>query len=109
MTDTSLAPVDAPFEMRPVARWRDRHQQVPELRDALHRLLAGRPVHYPVRPEVLASWRRETSPTFRFALKAPQRITHQLRLRDATEITQRFVGLAAFCLATFCLLFTAGR
>jgi len=46
-------------------------------------------------PALLASWRRETSPTFRFALKAPQRITHQLRLRDATEITQRFVGLAA--------------
>ncbi len=46
-------------------------------------------------PALLASWRRETSPTFRFALKAPQRITHQLRLRDAAEITQRFVTLAA--------------
>jgi uncharacterized protein YecE (DUF72 family) len=46
-------------------------------------------------PALLASWRRETSPTFRFALKAPQRITHQLRLKDATELTQRFVGLAA--------------
>jgi uncharacterized protein YecE (DUF72 family) len=46
-------------------------------------------------PALLASWRRETSPTFRFALKAPQRITHQLRLRDAGEITQRFVALAA--------------
>jgi uncharacterized protein YecE (DUF72 family) len=46
-------------------------------------------------PALLASWRRETPPTFRFALKAPQRITHQLRLRDAAEITQRFVGLAA--------------
>jgi uncharacterized protein YecE (DUF72 family) len=46
-------------------------------------------------PALLASWKRETSPTFRFALKAPQRITHQLRLRDAAEITQRFVTLAA--------------
>jgi uncharacterized protein YecE (DUF72 family) len=46
-------------------------------------------------PALLASWRRETQPTFRFALKAPQRITHQLRLRDAGEITQRFVTLAA--------------
>jgi uncharacterized protein YecE (DUF72 family) len=46
-------------------------------------------------PALLASWRRETSPTFRFALKAPQRITHQLRLKDATELTQRFVALAA--------------
>jgi uncharacterized protein YecE (DUF72 family) len=46
-------------------------------------------------PALLASWRRETPPTFRFALKAPQRITHQLRLKDATELTQRFVALAA--------------
>ncbi len=46
-------------------------------------------------PALLASWRRETPPTFRFALKAPQRITHQLRLRDAGEVTQRFVALAA--------------
>jgi uncharacterized protein YecE (DUF72 family) len=45
-------------------------------------------------PALLASWQRDTPPTFRFALKAPQRITHQLRLRDAAEITQRFVGLA---------------
>jgi uncharacterized protein YecE (DUF72 family) len=46
-------------------------------------------------PALLTTWRRETPPTFRFALKAPQRITHQLRLRDAGEITQRFVTLAA--------------
>ena len=46
-------------------------------------------------PALLASWQRDTPPTFRFALKAPQRITHQLRLRDAVEITQRFVALAA--------------
>ncbi len=46
-------------------------------------------------PALLASWKRETSPTFRFALKAPQRITHQLRLKDAAELTQRFVALAA--------------
>jgi DNA-binding CsgD family transcriptional regulator len=31
------------------------------LRDALDRLLAGRPVHYPVRPEILESWRRAGS------------------------------------------------
>jgi len=46
-------------------------------------------------PALLAGWRRQVPPTFRFALKAPQRITHQLRLRDAAEITQRFVALAA--------------
>ena len=44
---------------------------------------------------LLESWRRQTNPTFRFALKAPQRITHQLRLRDAAELTQRFASLAA--------------
>ncbi|HXJ32489.1 MAG TPA: DUF72 domain-containing protein [Candidatus Eisenbacteria bacterium] len=43
---------------------------------------------------LLASWRRQTPPAFRFALKAPQRITHQLRLREAEEITTRFVTLA---------------
>lgn len=46
-------------------------------------------------PAILATWRRQTQPAFRFALKAPQRITHQLRLRDAEEITTRFVTLAA--------------
>jgi uncharacterized protein YecE (DUF72 family) len=46
-------------------------------------------------PALLAGWRRQTPSTFRFALKAPQRITHQLRLRDAEEITGRFVALAA--------------
>jgi len=46
-------------------------------------------------PTLLAGWKEQTAPPFRFALKAPQRITHQLRLKDATELTQRFVGLAA--------------
>src|SRR5262245_61015723 len=44
--------------------------------------------------DLLPGWRRQTSPAFRFALKAPQRITHQLRLREPTEITTRFVTLA---------------
>ena len=42
---------------------------------------------------LLAGWAAETPPEFRFALKAPQRITHVLRLRDAGEST------AAFCRA----------
>jgi len=46
-------------------------------------------------PALLTGWSRQTPPAFRFALKAPQRITHQLRLRDAQEITQTFCGLAA--------------
>ena len=44
-------------------------------------------------PALLTGWARQTPTGFRFALKAPQRITHVLRLRDAGEIT------AAFCRA----------
>jgi uncharacterized protein YecE (DUF72 family) len=44
-------------------------------------------------PALLMGWARQTPLRFRFALKAPQRITHQLRLRDAGEVT------AAFCTA----------
>jgi uncharacterized protein YecE (DUF72 family) len=43
---------------------------------------------------LLAGWRRQVAPRFRFALKAPQRITHQRRLRDCEELTQDFVKLA---------------
>jgi len=47
------------------------------------------------KPELLTGWGRQTPAGFRFALKAPQRITHQLRLRDAGEPVQRFCQLAA--------------
>jgi uncharacterized protein YecE (DUF72 family) len=43
---------------------------------------------------LLAAWARETPPAFRFALKAPQRITHQLRLKDAREPTAAFCSVA---------------
>lgn len=45
-------------------------------------------------PALLTSWRRQVPPSFRFALKAPQRITHQLRLRDAGPVTAQFCTLA---------------
>ena len=45
-------------------------------------------------PALLEGWRRQVSPQFRFALKAPQRITHQRRLRDCAELTRDFVRLA---------------
>ena len=45
-------------------------------------------------PELLTGWARQTPPGFRFALKAPQRITHVLRLRDAGEITTTFCTTA---------------
>jgi uncharacterized protein YecE (DUF72 family) len=44
---------------------------------------------------LLAGWAGETPETFRFALKAPQRITHQRRLRDVADVAGRFCELAA--------------
>jgi uncharacterized protein YecE (DUF72 family) len=44
--------------------------------------------------DLLAGWRRQTAARFRFALKAPQRITHQRRLRDCEDLTRDFVRLA---------------
>jgi uncharacterized protein YecE (DUF72 family) len=43
---------------------------------------------------LLTGWGRQVPAGFRFALKAPQRITHQLRLRDAGEVTTRFCEVA---------------
>jgi uncharacterized protein YecE (DUF72 family) len=43
---------------------------------------------------LLEAWAGQTPPTFRFALKAPQRITHQLRLKDASEPAQAFCNVA---------------
>ena len=43
---------------------------------------------------LLEAWAAETPPTFRFALKAPQRITHHLRLKDASEPALAFCNVA---------------
>ena len=45
-------------------------------------------------PALLTGWARQTPPGFRFALKAPQRITHVLRLRDAGAVTAEFCRVA---------------
>ena len=42
-------------------------------------------------PKMLASWVAQTPAHFRFALKAPQQITHRLRLKEAAEPTREFV------------------
>jgi uncharacterized protein YecE (DUF72 family) len=43
-------------------------------------------------PKTLASWVEQTPAHFRFALKAPQQITHRLRLKEeAAEPTREFV------------------
>jgi uncharacterized protein YecE (DUF72 family) len=43
---------------------------------------------------LLEAWAAETPPPFRFALKAPQRITHQLRLKVASEPALAFCNVA---------------
>ncbi|HZH04180.1 MAG TPA: DUF72 domain-containing protein [Myxococcaceae bacterium] len=44
--------------------------------------------------KLLSSWAEQVGPDFQFALKAPQRITHQKRLVDAESVTQEFVRIA---------------
>jgi len=44
--------------------------------------------------QVLAGWRSQVGPAFRFALKGPQRITHVRRLREAAEETAHFHAVA---------------
>jgi uncharacterized protein YecE (DUF72 family) len=44
--------------------------------------------------KTLATWREQTPGPFRFALKAHQRITHTLRLRDADESVSMFLDRA---------------
>jgi uncharacterized protein YecE (DUF72 family) len=46
-------------------------------------------------PALLATWKRETPSGFRFALKASQRITHHMRLKDVGEPVQRFCTVAS--------------
>jgi len=45
-------------------------------------------------PALVTGWAGQTPPDFRFALKAPQRITHVLRLREAEELTAEFCRVA---------------
>jgi uncharacterized protein YecE (DUF72 family) len=47
------------------------------------------------RPQTLASWRAAVPPGFLFALKAPQRVTHVLKLRDAGGLLRAFYRATA--------------
>jgi uncharacterized protein YecE (DUF72 family) len=49
----------------------------------------------PPKPGVLANWAAAVPPGFRFVLKAPREITHAKKLKDAGEITTRFLDAAA--------------
>ncbi|HEX7528267.1 MAG TPA: DUF72 domain-containing protein, partial [Thermoanaerobaculia bacterium] len=44
------------------------------------------------KPELLAGWAAQVPSTFRFALKAPQRITHIKRLKEAVEEVRFLTG-----------------
>ena len=44
------------------------------------------------KPSVLAEWCAQVPETFRFAVKAPRRITHLKRLRDCAEDLRYFLG-----------------
>src|SRR3954452_13124408 len=46
------------------------------------------------KPEVLQAWAEEVSPGFKFALKAPQQITHIRRLNDVREPLTRLIEVA---------------
>jgi len=61
----------------------------------LHTVEINHTFHRLPTPALLLGWARQTPAEFRFALKAPQRITHQLRLRDAREVTDQFCAAAA--------------
>ena len=45
-------------------------------------------------PKILEGWSAQVPPSFRFALKAWQRITHQKRLREADEFVDAFAEVA---------------
>jgi uncharacterized protein YecE (DUF72 family) len=47
------------------------------------------------RPEALASWGQEVPATFRFAVKAPKRITHERRLLGAEEAVESLFSATA--------------
>lgn len=46
----------------------------------------------PHKPATYARWRDSVPETFRFSVKVPKAITHELRLRDAREPLERFLG-----------------
>lgn len=45
--------------------------------------------------KTIENWSRQTPPTFRFGLKAPQKITHFARLRDCTDTLRYFHDVAS--------------
>src|SRR6185369_17726698 len=46
------------------------------------------------KPSVLEAWAGEVAPGFKFVLKAPQRITHMKRLKDAGDSVSRLLEVS---------------
>ncbi len=46
-------------------------------------------------PSMLENWKEQVPPTFRFSLKAPQRITHIKRLKEIEDETKYFLETAS--------------
>ncbi len=47
------------------------------------------------KPALLEAWAQQVPPQFRFVLKASQRITHHMRLKEAASEVEYFFGVAA--------------
>lgn len=45
--------------------------------------------------KIVKGWADATPPSFKLTLKAPQRITHQAKLRDCADATQRLTAVAS--------------
>jgi uncharacterized protein YecE (DUF72 family) len=46
----------------------------------------------PHRPDTYARWRNSVPAAFRFSVKVPRKITHELRLQDTDEYLERFLS-----------------
>jgi uncharacterized protein YecE (DUF72 family) len=46
-------------------------------------------------PSIIENWKEQVPPSFRFSLKAPQRITHFKRLKETEEETKYFLETAS--------------
>lgn len=57
-----------------------------EINNTFHRMPTAR---------VLAGWRQATPPGFRFAVKAPRRLTHQAKLADAQDASNHLAAMLA--------------
>ena len=80
----SFYPADLPAA-RMLASYGERLPAV-EVNNTFYRMPSGK---------TLAGWREQVPAAFRFALKAPQRVTHLLRLREAADPVAHFHRVAA--------------